>query len=755
MEVKRFLRIVRAFSDNPEDYDLSKGRITVQVRDEVIEATLSQDADDELFVIEHGQRLKARSWIEKRLARLPMLADRICSHDDSPKPFVAPSGKLVRNLQIDSEISESSENDITTAMAGTLAERIPGTTSVWFLTSDAGEGKTSVIHHLAVQQALKYKQRKARWLLVPIPLGGRTFLRFDDVIIAALANRLRFQFLYYDAFLELVRLGLVVPAFDGFEEMIIEGATGEAVSALTELVKELGSSGTILIATRKAYYEYKSFQTIAQLLDPITNDDVAFGNMSLDRWNRDQFIEYGKKRGRDQVDELFNKIAGSLGADHPLLTRAVIVRRLFDVVNYDEPELPKLLERIRLQPQDYFSEFITAIIEREAREKWLDKSGEFARPLLTVEEHHLVLSRVAHEMWIQSRDDLRIADIGVVAELFTEDEGKSPAIARQIQERLKQHALLVKTRDGKRLGFDHEDFREFYLGLDLGRELVASDASNVKTILDMTTLPQVTVEKATNYVRCRGNPYSTIELLQDLASREPSVSFVRENCGFLTVTLVDRLDECCVSVSNMSFPADSLRGRSLRGVTVSDSHFSTTSLEDAKLINCRFERCRLERIEGIPSEIKNTRLYECDVASLVYPDNEYDDVELYDPRQIQRRLSQTGFILECDPTVEPKAIKPEEVMSPDLKLVQRVLRIFSQATRISELLIRKRLGKNFGRFEKVILPILSSARVLEELQDDKRGHQRRFKIAVPMRRIEEAMTESGGDFERFVDAIGS
>ena len=753
MKVERFLRIVQAFSDNPGDYDLRNGCLTVQVRDEVIEATLSRNADHELMVMEHGERLTARSWIEKRLARLPLLADRIRDHDESPLHFVAPSGKLLCR-RIDLGISESIEKNITTVMAETLAKRTPGTSSVWFLTSNSGEGKTSVIHHLAVQQALKYKKRQAHWLLVPIPLGGRTFLRFDDVVISALANRLRFQFLYYDAFLELVRLGLIVPAFDGFEEMITEGSTDEAVSALSDLVKDLGSTSTILIATRKAYYEYKSFQSMARLLDPITNVDVAFGSMSLERWNRDQFIEYGRKRGLRQVDELFSRVAGTLGVDHPLLTRAVIVKRLFDVVDYDESALPDLVEKIKLHPQDYFSEFITAIIERETREKWLDKSGKSARNVLTIEEHHVLLSKVAHEMWLQLRDDLRIDDIGVVSELFTEDGGKSLAVARQIQELLKQHALLVKTRDGKRLGFDHEDFREFYLGLALGRELVNSDAGNVRAILDMTTLPQVAVEKAKNYVHSNGNPYSTIRLLQDLVSCEPSVSFVRENCGFLTVMLVDSLDECRVTVSKMSFPADSLRGRSLQGLTVSDSHFSTTSLEGAKLVDCRFERCRLERLEGIPSKIENTRLYECDVASLVYPDDEYDDIELYNPRQIQRRLSQTGFQLEYDSTVELRVIDSTDSMSADLKLVQRVLRIFSQTTRISEFAIQRRLGKYFGRFERVILPRLTSARVLEELQAEG-GHQRRFKIAVSMREIEEAMTESDGDFGRFVEAIGN
>ena len=79
-------------------------------------------------------------------------------------------------------------------------------------------------------------------------LGGRPFLRFDDVVIGELVNRFRFQFFYYDAFIELVKMGVLVPAFDGFEEMFIESGSGEALSALGNLMNTLESSGSVLIS---------------------------------------------------------------------------------------------------------------------------------------------------------------------------------------------------------------------------------------------------------------------------------------------------------------------------------------------------------------------------------------------------------------------------------------------------------------------------------------------------------------------------
>ena len=690
-----------------------------------------------------------------------MLADRICDHDESPKHFVAPSGSLVKSQQTELRADQDAfRADIASQMTEVLGKRTPGEVSVWFLTSDAGEGKTSLIHHLAVQQALAYKRKETDWLLVPIPLGGRTFLRFDDVVVSALVNRLRFQLLYYDAFLELIRLGVVVPAFDGFEEMIIEGTSDEAASALGQLVTKLESAGTILIATRKAYHEYKSFRSITQLFDSNLQSDVAFGRMSLDRWNREQFIKYGQKRGIRRADILYETVAESLGSkDHPLLTRAVLVRRLMDVAKGNDSDLSNTLERIGAKSQDFFLEFLSAIVEREAQSKWIDRSGEPSRPLLNLNEHHLLLSKIAQEMWWQSTDDIRIEDIGVVAEIYAEEHGMTPPVARQIEERLKQHALLIKTKSGQWLAFDHDEFRYFYLAYALGGELVKRDMYNVKSILEVTTLPRVAVDYAASYVRSVANERlrSVVGMLQQLASREPMASFVRENCGSLTVALVDRVELHDISSSQMSFPVDALSGRHLRGLKVSESHFSNTSLSGAKLVDCAFENCRFDRLDGPAEQIVNTKLLACEIASLVYQDEDpdYGDIELYDPSHIRQQLVQFGFEIADVSRTREGPVKTAHGMSDDLKILQRVLRTFIRTSRVYESTMQVRLGTKFARFEKEILPKLLAKGVLERETHEGRQNRQCLRIAMPMRRIEEAMANAGGEFDHFVDALGA
>lgn len=752
MDFEAFKRIVTAFSDDPGDFDLGHGKLLMQVRDEVIEATLWQSSNG-LMVTENEDRLTAKSWVVKRLARLPQLAERICSHDESPEHFVVPSGELLERVERGSDVGEPCDN-IAKTMVTKLGSQIPGTTSLWYLTSDAGEGKTSLINHLAVRQARAYKQKETSWLLVPIPLGGRTFLRFDDVVVAALVNRLRFQILYYDAFLELVKLGVIVPAFDGFEEMIIEGSSGEAVSALGQLVNNLGSAGTVLVATRKAYFEYHSLRTQARLFDSIGENDVAFGRMSLARWNREQFVKYGRMRGLVQATELYKRVGNSLKEDHPLLTRAVLVRRLVDVEMDGKSNLSEVLGKIGQRPEDYIFEFVSAIVEREAYEKWMDKSGEPVQPLLTVNEHHRLLSMLACEMWWSSTDELKIDEVDFIADIFTEDEGKSPQTARQIRERLKQHALLITTQRDRRLGFDHEDFRLFYLGFALGRALVQDDAVTVKSILDVMTLPWTAVDQAASYVHRNRKPALAMALLQNLAGPQPPASFVRENCGALTVALADDWAKDRTVVSHMNFPEDALRGRKLTALTVKDSYFAPSNLTGTQLANCEFVRCRFERLEQRPAQIEQTKLRECDVASIVYVDNEYDAVELYEPEHIRHRIRQCGFEIPGDSKAQLSDTDSVSEMSEDLKLVQRAVRVFSRATRVSENAMKKQLREKFGRFRKEVLPLLLKAGILEERSYERKGSQRRFGIAVPMRRIEAAIEESGGDLGRFVAAFG-
>ena len=79
MQFNDFKRIVTCFADRVEDVDTRRGELLVQIRDETITARLHQRPEG-LLVEELDDRMPAVAWIVKRLARIPLLADRICSY---------------------------------------------------------------------------------------------------------------------------------------------------------------------------------------------------------------------------------------------------------------------------------------------------------------------------------------------------------------------------------------------------------------------------------------------------------------------------------------------------------------------------------------------------------------------------------------------------------------------------------------------------------------------------------------------------
>ena len=109
-------------------------------------------------------------------------------------------------------------------------------------------------------------------------------MRLDDLVIGSVVNRLRFPYYYYDSIIELMKIGSLVLALDGFEEMFVETQTGDAVSSLGRLVSKLESEGKLLIAARKAYYHYKDSRAQTKLFQSFGNSDVTFSIMDPENW---------------------------------------------------------------------------------------------------------------------------------------------------------------------------------------------------------------------------------------------------------------------------------------------------------------------------------------------------------------------------------------------------------------------------------------------------------------------------------------
>jgi hypothetical protein len=733
MEIDTLRRVLTAFADSPADVDLRRGTILVQIRDDLIEAQVVS-RHGSLYVRELGVEMHAPQWVIQRIAKLPVLAERILSFVASEPHFVTPSGKLLDQLDESPLDEEENLADAADRTLQILGRRPAGTASVLYLTSDAGEGKTTLISQLARSQAQLYKDKKGDWLLVPVSLGGRTFMRFDDVIIGALVNRLRFPFFYYEAFIELVRLGVVVPAFDGFEEMFVEGSAGDAVSALGNLMNTLQSSGTVLIAARKAYFEYKNLHSQTRLFDSFRGQSVSFARLALLRWNKTQFLLYAAKRGVTNAEDIYQDVADKLKDDHPLLTRAVLIKRLLDVAS-ETADRRQLLSNIESNPNDYFRQFIGTIIGREAKEKWIDKVGMPAQPLISEADHYELLSMIALEMWTNGTEALRGDVLGCVAEMFADSKKKDKEITRQVVERVKQHALLVEA-EGNRIAFDHQEFFYFFLGESVGRLLVEGNKVDVGHCFRQGVLSALSIEAAAKFVRREKNDIpGIVAMVNELCIGEPRASFIKDNLGGILIRLMDYNNASGVTVAHGSFPPESLLGR----------HLQRTSLAQAKLTKVRFVRCEFESLElrqGL--QIDQCVLEACTCNSVVPLTSE---TAVFGPRQVIQALTQAGFVL---PHLPVASAGPTVAPDDEMVVVERMVRAFMRSTGVNENTLHKRLGSQASEFFKEVLPKLEKAEIVTKVPFTGSGNQRRFRLGISLERLNRAIEDCGGNFERFV-----
>ncbi len=749
MDASQFVRTLTAFADTPADLDLRKGRLLVQLRDDLIEVTVSQK-EGMLFVIDNGEEWPAVKWIITRVARLPILADRILTYVHNEQNFVIPSGNLLDQLDIAPDEKEVVVGDTMDKLKEILNRRPAGTSTLLYLTSDAGEGKTTLIHELARSQASAYKSKKTDWLLLPILLGGRPFLRFDEVVVGALLNRFRFPILYYDAFVELVKLGVIVPALDGFEEMFVEGASGEGVSALGNLLSTLQASGTVLIAARKAFFEYKSLETQARLFDTLGRMSVSFARLALRRWSKSHFLEYSEKRSVPDGEDIYNEVAQRLGEQHPLLTRAVLVRRLLDVAS-NVADRKTLLEQLSATPQHFFAQFVNTIVEREANEKWIDRQGDPAGPLLTADEHHELLMLIAQEMWNAASANLRADVLDAICELLCERKHKKASVNRQVIERIKQHALMRRSDATKdQFSFDHEEFYHYYLAQAVGRTIVDGTDPQIRDIVRVGPLPPFVLDVAAHYLRGFSDTSSIENKIQMACRSEGVASFSRENAGALLIRLLDGKGGEPLVIDALSFPSESLRGRRFSNVTFVKCYFQPTSLEGSVLQGCVFRDCSFDRLELHQPTSTSVVLERCKIGMLYLATSDYT---YFDPIEVGRLMMRHGFsIVDEDEIVmssDASVIEPDE----DLRTAERALRAFLRTTEINESVLRRKMGAKATYFFDRVLPELMRKRVMIEVPYHGAGQQRRFGINTPFEAITDALRKSGGNFRRWIALI--
>ena len=751
MQIDNFKEIISTFADPGTEMLVDKTKVLFSVNGQIIEAAITTSFGD-VHVDDGSGSISASIWIVKRLANLTMLASRMKELVLPTRNFVSPAAQILHSLEKQPDELVIRTNDALKTSIEVLNERSPLETTVLYITSDAGEGKTSLINELALEQASRFLVNKTDWLLVPIPLGGRHFLRFDDITVGVLQNKYRFPFLYYNSFLALVRMGVIVPAFDGFEEMFVENSSGEALSAMGILVGALNSTGTVLIAARKAYFEFENLKSQERLYDTINEYSVGFGKLELLRWGEKEFLEYCGKRGIGSSRIIYNSVCERLGADHSLLTRPILVKRLVDIADRSH-SLEAFLDQIHLSGADFFSVFVRGIIEREAVEKWIDRSGEMGAVLLSTDEHVELLGQVALAMWDARVAYLKRDLIEFVADLFCETKRKSSQQSQQIRERLRGHALLVSSPNAQNaVEFDHDEFRLFFLGEGLA-DLLKTFSHRAKTevlgALRRGSLPEHSLLSLLRAIKRHPdiNKTAVARILIEIGRLDNQASYTQANCGALILRLLNDTDASGVNIENFALPVDVFRDLKLNGIEFNNCYISQGNLENAAITNCAFNHCIFGNLHVFSSTAFSEVIFkECQIDSIRFNDS---GLEIWEPAEIHSKLRALGIDF-CDSNDVSNIVTREIELDDQLGSVEKLLRYFMRSTHISESVIKIKLGDRGQGFIDRTLPPLVDSGVLLEIENRGGGTQRRFKLALSMAKLNEAMATSYGSFDNFL-----
>lgn len=749
MKKKEFLNLVSMFLQDPEAIDAQAEYVTFSNAGFDYSLTLETSRDGALMCRDEGSdaMLPAMDWIVTRLARLDILAKAIKEY----------AGKqITKYIPVTCHEFDDGQLILRSDVVEELLSRIKGAsrfaTSVYYLTAEAGEGKSVAVYKLAYVAATEYLQRKQKWLFVPIELGGRPFMRFDEMILGALSKCYRYNACYLESFMELVKNGRIVLGLDGFEEMSVPGTEGDIVSSLATMLNDLDSQGQVVFSARTAYYNYSQMRSRSLFQGAPSHRDVNFYEFRLDKWSEEQFVSLMKAYGFEpgESKEAYRQCANVLGADHPILTRAVLVHSL--VKNIYEEYVERNEDRVvainaaidgfrNVDGHEAVARFVEMLVARETR-KWVSRD-QTAAPILTVQEHMHLLMTIADEMWRADTESLRDDVLIELTEFVCEELGKSPSFTKQCKERIVDHALLSpeQTRFKK---FCHVDFMQFFLGYSFSKRMLDDDSiQRISIDLDRKILPIVTLAECAREIIVAKRQRIISESLLSMVSGVSRVSCLSQNAASLLLLLHDKSEEPLV-LRNLYCARAVLDSVSLNNISFVEcclEQFENSTLADSKVsfIQCDIPifylpaKCNLQAVsfdqKSIPSLLRRSL------------DGSLPDYS--DPDTVGMILSKAGANVGLDYSADAKVDEEDS----NVQLFFKVVRLFTSKTYITENLLKTKLGVNFPVFNNVLRDVMTESGILEASSARDGTNQSVFRLQASPQELDSYRTACRGAYD--------
>lgn len=750
-----FIRILRQFADDPDEVVAERDCVLCRLNRTDVTLTLSLDEDDVLYCDDGARKCKARSWIELNLARLDCLADRILSEIPEEQHFV-PVSSIMESPQ-----GESQDCSATTdRLFSDLGKRYLYTSAVYLL-SNAGDGKTMVMNRLARMTAKAYKEGRIHFLFLPIELGGRPFMRFDDLFIGELARKFRFRDYYFNSLIELIKLGLIVLGLDGFEEMSVEGKDDKVISSLGELLSQFDSKGKIIISARKAFYEYALENRIA-LGDVMEKHEIEFSACKLVPWSIDQFCALLDSYGfiEEEKNQIVDTLVHRLGEKHPILRRPFLAHKLVDYIYQQNGECASELEKINVSAGEseqsaVLDDFVALLMHREATEKWIKRSADSGgQQLLKIEDHFQILQCLSEEMWLSRTEQVSKEFLKEWMGVICGANGIGVADTRDCQEKILYHAFLKN--EANQYSFCHEAFGMYFLGRQIGSYLTEDVySSQLFQLLSIDVLPDAVIDEIAFRLTQLKCDFSVVThkllALKGGISRNTPLS---ENVGAILISFRNKShSDILCALTDLYFSKAAMR---------------SVSLNNIKFVRCMFEDLQLKKefpwknVEFVDSQIdtidydseakvKNVKIDDTSIPSKVV--RKLNDI--YNPSIIRAVLRRAGLTINTVDDDKESTLLDSCSESEEMSVLLRVVRYFSRTYYITENVLAVKFGAEWNHVQKDIFPIFIKNSIIELSSRQRSGSTDGYRLVCSLPKILKAQKRAQGDFEAFLSALTS
>lgn len=538
--------------------------------------------------------------------------------------------------------TDSPDGDAGSALAllkGMLESRGDrGLTEIVVVTGDAGAGKTRVLQELVRQQASDYQLGRTECLYLYVNAQGRALARFNEALATELQD-LRAT-LTYHTIPALVRLGVIIPVIDGFDELLGVGGYDDAFSSLSGFIQELDGLGRVVASARSTYYE-QEFVERASRATSLGGQAWAQIPVEVLPWGDVEFSDYIKQ---------WHARESQLAADEARFAERV--KNVFAGRNARLREKPlfvaKTVELILKDPnfsggENLLQELVNAFLERERSDKLLDKDGA---PLISPQQMLALMTSLAEEMWNQETRELDKRSVKEVAQFVMLSDAVPDAAQRVVIERMPTLAFMTPGEALGGISFEHEMFFSYFLALVFADRLDKATAG-IGLLLGRSLLPTEVANAAVEHLFQKNPPSEAGKIqgflaqLSKAASEESSRNAqIKENAGLLVATLLKQ-----------GMPAKGhLENLKISGVVFPGIDFGEVAITNGSFANVQFRRVDFSRTKLIACSAANTSLIEVTVNP---PDTRLELSGLDIQNEVQGlRFRREGMLhVEYDPAV--------------------------------------------------------------------------------------------------------